>query len=215
MFHLDNGHFPERPLLIHRIPESLATGSELFGRLETDFVFTMVRHPLRRAYSCFTEKIQRGAFRVAQEVLAQNFGNEVKSEGRTPELQRERFVSFLRFVDGTLAGSIPFQPNPHWSAQTPSIRQALAGRKIDFVGRIENFSADFGHVLEEIGADGSLAQTSLNKGDAAYGYEEIVNGEVLELGQRVYAEDFQALGYSVEGGSTSPCLPTSDETPHP
>ena len=60
-FAIDSGGWLDDPLTIHGRPELMvhwkAQPEAIERRLKTDIVFTFVRHPLKRAYSCFNEKI--------------------------------------------------------------------------------------------------------------------------------------------------------------
>ena len=61
LYRIDSGAFLDDPLTIHGRPELMvhwkAQPEAIERRLKTDLVFTFVRHPLKRAYSCFNEKI--------------------------------------------------------------------------------------------------------------------------------------------------------------
>ena len=84
---LDDGAFIGDPLTIHKRKDLLLRGDgdpeEIARRLGRDPVFTFVRHPLKRAYSCFCEKVHFQtpySFPRVRAALAHDYG--ARFEGR-------------------------------------------------------------------------------------------------------------------------------------
>ncbi len=69
--------------------------------------------------------------------------------------------------------------------------------KIDFIGRVENFMEDFGHVLRHIGIDKpELAIMRLNEGPKPpFRYEDVLDSDIRFHVRKIYQEDFKRFGY--------------------
>jgi hypothetical protein len=201
---LETGAFLDDPLTIHdrkdlfvrpeREPEEVAR------RIRHDPVFTFVRHPLRRAYSCFNEKIHfRGkyAFGRVRGCVAKDYGARFDAEP-TLERHRENFKCFLRFATDSFQSRNGWRRDPHWCPQTMVLNQAQRSRTIDFVGRVERFDAHLRVALGLAGVVCDLEVPRLNEGPPPpWRYEEVLDDEVRALGRALYAADFERLGYDL------------------
>ena len=150
LYRIDSGAFLDDPLTIHGRPELMvhakAQPEEIERRLKTDVVFTFVRHPLKRAYSCFNEKIHFRSiysFGKARDFIAARYGAEFV-DAPSLELHRSNFKHFLRFSQDTCDKSNGFRRDPHWSPQSTVLAGPLRWRMLDFVGRVESFDAAHG-----------------------------------------------------------------------
>jgi len=211
MYQLEYGEpFPE-PLDVHR---SIATGRVLVGRHQPERLltalatrrisFTFVRHPLRRAYSCFNEKIfQESAhsFRdLRNGVLRDTFGIRFPAEGEPYDAaaHARNFARFLEFVGQNAAGQTEVRQDAHWLPQATIIQRQRNRGEIDFVGRLESYRDDFAFVLRKAGVTDidPLVDLRYNEGlPPPHGYGDILTDEVLDLGARVYAEDYERFAY--------------------
>lgn len=124
LYFLDNAHYIDEPLKIHFNPEYLIFGKSnpelIEQRIDKEFVFTFVRQPLKRAYSCFNEKI----FHKADFPLLKDrarFEKHYKitlTENPTLEEHRANFKYFLDYIKQTdKAGPLEDKNNAHWEMQ--------------------------------------------------------------------------------------------------
>ena len=203
---LDTGSFPEDPLEIHFRKDTLLRVNEdpdrMFERLKTDVVFTFVRHPLKRAYSCFNEKAYSQteySFPWLRNTLIKNF-DATFEDPASLEQHRLNFKKFLRFVRQSMGPkATPKMRNPHWSSQTVCLyRSVLPWRMPDFVGRVENFSEHMAVVLGLVGLKLDFDVPKFNEGpNPPFTYEQILDDEIAELGQTIFRKDFQRFGYKL------------------
>jgi hypothetical protein len=206
LYWLDYGHLPDDPLSLYGAKVFIRYGDERFTPRMTDFTFTFVRHPLRRAYATFNDKIahsNESYFKPAQVFFAQNynvaFGKPWFRGGRRGSIRwyRQSFLKFLQFVEDTKTGKANFNYDWHWAEQTHILKEAATIRSPDFIGKLENVAVDFPPIAERAGVGGDTLP-HVNEGKKiAPSYQDVVDDEILELGAKIYANDFEKLGYTV------------------
>jgi hypothetical protein len=201
---LDDGAFIGDPLTIHKRKDLLLRGDgdpeEIARRLGRDPVFTFVRHPLKRAYSCFCEKVHFQtpySFPRVRAALAQDYG--ARFEARpSAELHRENFKAYLRFARDSFEGRNAWRRDPHWCPQSMVLNHARRWRAVDFIGRVERFDAHLGVALGLAGVTLDFPVPRMNEGPPPpWRYEEMLDDEVRALGQAFFAEDLRSFGYSL------------------
>jgi dermatan 4-sulfotransferase 1 len=130
----------------------------------TFFKFTFVRDPYVRAVSCYMDKFQNRprSARMSEAYLRAEYRTFL---GQLFDWRYARSVdvddpserpSFADFVD-ELAKQDPTAMNEHWMPQT--LLCGFGDMPYDFVGSMENLSADAAYVLRKIGRPGELFPT--------------------------------------------------------
>lgn len=115
IYRLENGHYLNEPLDIHKVERSHlvhfdTNRSQVYEAFRSSFVFTMVRRPLKRAYSLFTEKIlqqSQYAFGGVRRKLKDQYGASLQT-GSLEECQSD-FLAFLNFVRDTQRNKVDFR----------------------------------------------------------------------------------------------------------
>lgn len=203
MHRVDAGSFLEDPLTIHArqdlLVRSKLDAQAIAARLKTDFVFTFVRNPLSRGYSCFNEKIVTvGKYSIPKGRMAvQSFGADF-SKPDTPDRHRANFKAFLRFVKASVDGEAV--QDPHWLPQTFILRKSVYPcRTPDFFGKVENLNKEMAFVLSFVCADFDMATCPrMNEGPPPpYKLSEIIDDEIVDLARSVYSADLKNFGYSL------------------
>ena len=143
----DGGAFIADPPTIHKRKDLLVRADrepgEIRRRLGGDPVFTFVRHPLRRAYSCFNEKVHFQtpySFPRVRATIGADYGARFET-APSADLHRENFKAFLRFSRDSFEGRNALRRDPHWCPQTMVLQSVRRWRVIDFIGRVERFDA--------------------------------------------------------------------------
>ncbi len=222
LYYIEQGTWLEDPLEIHRVvsrKQALLLGKYFQHqrmRLEKKspyFIFTFVRHPGRRVFSAFVEKIlttHEYAIPGIQRHLLENAvmmhrGTRITKLDGIPPLEeveledlRRNFKIFLRFVKHNVKWDSRFHPNPHWMPQSHRIDRLLKGEPLDFIGKVENFAEDFGQVLVKAGINQpELARRRFNEGPKPpFRYEEILDPHMQSMIRGIYAADLERFGYS-------------------
>lgn len=210
---MEHGSYIDEPLDIHshdgllrsrdQTPENLA----LFKRrmAQPHFVFTFVRHPGRRAYSCFGEKIfhqSKHSFPKVRDYISAKYGLKLPAEGDTSyDLARHRqnFLCFLDFVADNFAGKTDLRVDAHWGRQTALLGQYQRFFLVDFIGRVEDFSRQFPFVVDQIAPTHRPdLDHRFNEGPKPpFSYEEVADEVVEARLRQIYAQDYQRLGYGL------------------
>jgi hypothetical protein len=201
---LDSGAWLDDPLTIHRRKDVLLRGDrhpeEIARRLGEDPVFTFVRHPLRRAYSCFCEKIHFQSdysFPEVRKAIAADYGARFEAQP-SAERHRENFKAFLRFARDSFEGRNGWRRDPHWCPQSMVLTHARRWRAIDFIGRVERLGEHLELALGLAGAALDVAVPRMNEGPPPpWPYEAMLDGEARALGAELFADDFRSFGYSL------------------
>jgi hypothetical protein len=204
MHRLDSGSFLADPLTIHKRKDLFVRAErepeELMRRLRRDPVFTFVRHPLRRAYSCFNEKVHfetEYSFPRLRRFVASDYGARFEAAPST-ELHRENFKAFLRFALDSAKGVNGWRRDPHWCPQGMVLQNVRRWRAVDFVGRVEHFDAHIRVALGLAGIALDFEVPRLNEGPPApWPYEEMLDDEVRSLGRGLFGGDLRSFGYSL------------------
>lgn len=221
-YFLETGEWLSRPRDIHLV---VSRGQALLIhdafqnqrlRLEPTspyFVFTFVRHPGRRVYSAFVEKILTRhlyALPGIQRHLIENYdfrsrGVRVSSLKEMPEQEamelddlRNNFREFLKFVKKNVGLKTRIPPNAHWTLQSDRLDILRDHEQLDFIGKLENFAQDFEHVLRQVGINRpELARMRLNEGPKPpFRYEEVLDADLKARILDIYGKDFERFGYS-------------------
>ncbi len=211
IYWLDYGTFYNEPLAIHKPGNTLLNGrnapEKIAERLRDDLVFTFVRHPLRRAYSCFNEKIfYTGpyAFGSVRDHLVSKYGA-IFDDVATLEQHRGNFVAFLKFASESYRRKNGWRRDPHWSPQMMTIERVERVRQLDFIGRIEDFERQFQVVLGLGGVAMPSDVPRMNEGPPApFPYAAIVDDQIIELGADLFADDLRLFGYDIEDAGSKP-----------
>ncbi len=211
MHQIDHGEAFAQPLDIHR---PIATGKLLISRHQPEQLraaitgrkisFTFVRHPLKRAYSCFNEKLYHQSahsFRgLRNGVLRKQWDIRFPAEGEDYSVQAhaDNFARFLRFVEANIEGDTKVRQDPHWLPQSLLLRRMRERGEVDLVGRLERYRDDLDYVLRTAGIEDRepLLALRFNEGlPPPFPYEDVLTDEVLERGLRVFAPDFERFAY--------------------
>jgi Sulfotransferase family len=204
LYRIDSGAFLADPLTVHKRKDLFIgpdrTPDELARRLRSDLVFTFVRHPLKRAYSCFNEKVHfetKYSFGGARQCIADDYGGHFVA---TPSLEQHRanFKAFLRFARDSFKGENGWRRDPHWCPQSMVVNNVRRWRAIDFIGRVENFDAHLKTVMGLAGISYDFETPRMNEGPPPpFRYEEVLDDEVRSLGRALFASDLRIFGYSL------------------
>ena len=147
------------------------------------FSFAFMRHPGRRALSCWGDKyVGLAGTPASYRAFIEPYHG--AREGMP-------FAEFCRWL-GTPYGSDAFADR-HWLSQHRQIRLPGGGLP-DFVGRFERLEADWRALTERLGLP-SRVLPRLGVAPASVTAAERLDGETAALLKRRYAEDFRLGGY--------------------
>lgn len=134
-------------------------------------VFTFVRHPLERLLSAWREKLQTGK--------ARHLG------GACPLLTTASFDEWVQWI----TSQQPTAVDKHWRPQARILRNQ---NWPDFIGKIENLTADWQRLMDEYGLP-PLPHANESADTQRPEISAVTLGRIANF----YAEDLQAFGYTV------------------
>lgn len=201
---IDSGRFLDDPLTIHSRKDLFVRPErdleELVRRVREELVFTFVRHPLRRSYSCFNEKIHfrlKYSFGRVRKDIVNKYGARFV-EAPSLEEHRENFKRFLRFAQDSFDGTNGWRRDPHWCPQSMVINNIRRWRMVDFIGRVENFDAHMKAVMGLAGIPFDFDTPRMNEGPPPpWAYDEVLDDEIRALGGKLFESDLRNFGYSL------------------
>ena len=203
IYRLENGHYLNEPLDIHKVERSHlvhfdTNRSQVYEAFRSSFVFTLVRHPLKRAYSLFTEKIlqqSQYAFGGVRRKLKDQYGASLQIGG-LDECQSD-FLAFLNFIRDTQRSKVDFRLDWHWIPQTAIVRDALKHRTIDFIGRVETMDLDMQFVMDRTGATAIRFPRFNESPKVKYSYDDILTGRIGDIGRLIYEKHLENFAYAL------------------
>jgi len=156
---------------------------EAFFQRKDIFKFCFVRNPYTRLLSCYLDKIKKDQFQNQQIKIQLGLRTDSKNE-----------IKFNEFVDAVIKQPEMFM-DQHWRTQYYQTFQSNID--YDFIGKFENFEADFFFVLRQLKIDKKKYY------DTAIGHATNANellGEYYtnEMAEKVYQKykiDFEYFGY--------------------
>lgn len=211
LYFLHTGRYSDQPLDIHKESLLKSKGADaeeresLRRRIATrSMAFTFVRHPGKRAYSCFGEKIcttSPYSFPRIREYLIRHYGVDFSgydTPDYTLQRHRENYIRYLDFVRDNVAGRTNVRQDPHWGLQTDVIASFQRFLVIDFIGRVERFADDLRFALRaEPKAENLDWSRKFNEGPPPpFPYEDVATPDVRDLMVEVFRRDYERLAYA-------------------
>lgn len=143
------------------------------------FTFAFVRDPLARFVSAWQDKVVENNYYAFTEA------------------DHHRMQTIEEFARWTAAQDLSAVPgtDQHLTLQSRMIDL----NRVDFVGRLETFDADFAEVCARVGAP--AVPTSPQNQSAPGGRDRQFSDELRDLVTRMYRRDYQVFGYSSETGA--------------
>lgn len=160
--------------------------------------FTVLRHPLLRAYTAYETLLDRSGDDPARRTILRRYGI---ARGDAPEPGRDGFVAFLRFLKANLSGQTAFRTEPGWASQSAALQGFQSFAPPDLIAREDRLSADLGWLC----GTQALPCPALPDRDAglAHRLTAIRDAEIDRLARQAYARDFLTFGFEDWSGTAS------------
>ncbi|NND20650.1 MAG: nodulation protein NodH, partial [Silicimonas sp.] len=165
--------------------------------------FTVLRHPLTRAYDAFCQTVippDVAGYGDIREALSARYGVSLPSspnlaDGWTTELQSAAFLGFLRFLAGNLGGQTSLRVDYSWASQGAFL-SAIAGFVVpDRVIREDAAEAELAQLLESTGLTVSERFAESFACDAEIGLADIRSDEIDAACAEAYRRDYIFFGF--------------------
>ncbi|MCH2076737.1 MAG: sulfotransferase domain-containing protein [Rhodobacteraceae bacterium] len=161
--------------------------------------FTVVRHPVPRAYEAFQRHIVgtgKGAYLEIRKTLSKVYNVPLQLDGPDEtwgyEEQRAAFLAFLAFLKMNLDGQTAVRVDAVWASQNAILSGFADFALPDAVVREENMAAELTMLCEMVGVEApGLPPIALDEIPLTDIYDEEVEAAVRD----VYQRDYMAFGY--------------------
>lgn len=167
-------------------PKLRADGERFYPGL---FTFGFVRNPWDRLVSCYRDKIGGAVEGFTSFSLRPGVADCLAAY--------DVFVPGMAFADFVRAvAEIPDEDaDEHFRSQFTFLSNA-AGIAVDFIGRFENFDADFQHVAATIGLPLNIEVPRLQAARPVVSYADFYTPRTRAIVASRYGTDIQRFGYS-------------------
>lgn len=162
--------------------------------------FTVLRHPLERAYHVFNSCIlpaDRPAYANIRRVLKNRYNLPIPKDGLIPgyyaDQHKEAFIAFLNFLKGNLAGQTSLKVEQIFASQTALIQGMANFALPDRILREEELIEDLPKLAKAQGRDGAEFDMALP--EEPFPLAEINDSEIESLIFDIYRKDFLNFGF--------------------
>lgn len=152
--------------------------------------FTVLRHPLLRAYQAFHTQIVSGALDIHRTVLIRAYKARLPAPGQAfPDLEAERraFLVFLHYARLSVLGQCGQRVDPNWASQTSIVQSFATHFPLDHLVRESELASGLG-LLAGDGFSGPA-----NPFES--GLSRIYDDQVEKAGSLAYARDYTGFGF--------------------
>ena len=164
--------------------------------------FTVLRHPLARAYDAFCRFIlptQNENYTDLRSALAKNYNvplpGEWPSDSYDMDAHKEAFLHFLKFLAGNLGGQTSLRVDNSWATQT-ALLHAVAGFSVpDRVIRESALATELQDLAEEVGIHAPKLSGQFPV-QAPYPLEHVYSRKIEDACQAAYRRDYVMFGFS-------------------
>ncbi len=156
--------------------------------------FTVLRHPLLRAYSAFSDRVLTGDMPELRGLLSRNYSVDLPKVGAdfaNPAAQRTAFLQFLRFVTQNLAGQTGFRVDAHWATQMAVLQGFSQVQSPDHVLREDHLADGLALIAAEVGTACPPLPAPAESGLAA-----IYDADLEAAAHEAYGRDYIGFGFA-------------------
>lgn len=158
--------------------------------------FTVIRHPLLRAYQAFHAKIVSGELAIHRSTLVRAYKARLPDPGLPfPDLEAERraFLVFLHYARLSVLGQCGQRVDANWASQTAILQSIARYHPVDLVIREDRLGKAFAYLT----GDAAIAGPVLT-GAEPYrtGLDAICNDRIEAAGAAAYARDYSGFGFA-------------------
>jgi hypothetical protein len=157
--------------------------------------FTVIRHPLWRAYVAFHAQIVSGNLGDHRRILIRDYRAKLPEPGEAftnAKTERAAFLVFLHYAQLSVSGQSGQRVEPHWASQTAIIQGFAGFHPLDLVIREDRLPEALGFLAAEVGAPVVAPPTPepLPEGLAA-----LCDSEVEAAAAAAYSRDYAGFGF--------------------
>ena len=156
--------------------------------------FTVLRHPLDRAYAAFEARVISGDMPELRGLLSRSYKVDLPQVGMEfadTDAHRAAFMGFLRFLKLNLGGQTGFRVDVHWASQTAVLQGFAQFQGPDHVLREDRLAEGLAYLAAEVGVDCPPVQCT-----AVTALAPLYNADVEAAARDAYTRDYMGFGFS-------------------
>jgi len=165
--------------------------------------FTVLRHPVARAYFSFCEYILSdtyGAYRDLRHTLAHTFevkipGNGISRADYDLSAHRDAFCAFLKFLKLNLSDQTSMRVDPAWSSQSAVIEGAAKVLPLMHIVHEPSLQAALCHI-ESLVEIKNISVPALGESVFPYRLSDIYDADIEAASRDIYARDYLRFGFA-------------------
>jgi hypothetical protein len=155
--------------------------------------FTVVRHPVARAFAAFRDCVLSGEMPELRGILARSYKVELPVAGDAFDnapARRTAFLGFLRFLKLNLGGQTGFRVDARWASQSAVLQGFAQFQSPDHVLHEDRLAEGLAYLARDRGVKCPSAKTPAMPDLAA-----IYDAEVEAATRDAYTRDYMAFGF--------------------
>ena len=156
--------------------------------------FTVLRHPVERAYAAFADRVLNGPASEVRRALHRQHGADLPEVGEAvaAEQLRPAFLAFLRFVRMNLSGQTALKVDAHWATQAAAIQGFAQIVPPDAILREPEAAESLSELCERVGC----ACPAFIRQNAPADLTAIYDDEIERAAQEAFQRDYVTFGFA-------------------
>jgi hypothetical protein len=157
--------------------------------------FTVVRHPLPRAFAAFHGRIVSGKLEEHRTILTRDYKAVLPDPGQgfaDARAERKAFLVFLRYAQLAVSGQSGHRVDADWASQTAIVQGISGFHPLDMIVREDRLSDALGFLESEVSAE-TIAPPPAEP--VPPGLAAIYDEEVEAATAAAYARDYAGFGF--------------------
>ena len=158
--------------------------------------FTVIRHPLLRAYQAFHTKIVSGVLAQYRNTLVRAYKASLPDPGQpfpNVEAERRAFLVFLHYARLSVLGQCGQRIDANWASQSAILQSIARFHPVDLVIREDRLQSSFVYLT----SGDAFTSTTLSSAEPyRAGLDAIYNERVESAGIAAYARDYSGFGFT-------------------
>jgi LPS sulfotransferase NodH len=157
--------------------------------------FTVVRHPLLRAYLAFHSRIVSGLLPVHRSALVRSYKARLPDPGQAfadAESERRAFLIFLSYARLSVNGQCGQRVDAHWASQTAILQAVTCLYPVDLVIREDLLAEGLAYLT---GGTAGACPTESSLAALGQGLSTICDDRIEAYCAAAYARDYEGFGF--------------------
>ncbi|HMS93733.1 MAG TPA: nodulation protein NodH [Tabrizicola sp.] len=157
--------------------------------------FTVIRHPLLRAYRAFHERIVSGKLAVYRTTLIRAYKARLPEPGEAfanPFAERQAFLIFLHYARLSVLGQCGHQVDPGWASQTAILQGISSFHPVDLVIREDRLQDGLSYL---VGPTTESVSEAMVPSAFRAGLDAICDDQVEAAAVAAYLRDYEGFGF--------------------